>query len=85
MHFLVTVLALGLRPPAPGMLVILRDLEPVRGLRNVVDHSDRLMSLGEVISEVARHIRTSLGAISAESDPCAATPRRNQSPSAGPG
>ena len=67
-HFLVTVLALGLQPPAPGMLVILRDLEPVRGLRNVVDHSDRLMSLGEVISEVARQIRTPLSAISAELD-----------------
>ncbi|HVB78683.1 MAG TPA: HAMP domain-containing protein [Candidatus Binataceae bacterium] len=67
-HFLVTVLALGLAPPAPGMLVILRDLEPVRGLRNVVDHSDRLMSLGEVISDVARQIRNPLSAISSELD-----------------
>jgi len=67
-HFLVTVLALGLEPPAPGMLVILRDLEPVRGLRNVVDHSDRLMSLGEVISDVARQIRNPLSAISSELD-----------------
>jgi PAS domain-containing protein len=67
-HFLVTVLTLGLQPPAPGMLVILRDLEPVRGLRKVVDHSDRLMSLGEVISDVARQIRTPLSAISAELD-----------------
>jgi nitrogen-specific signal transduction histidine kinase len=67
-HFLVTVLALGLQPPAPGMLVILRDLEPVRGLRNVVDHSDRLMSLGEVISDVARQIRNPLSAISSELD-----------------
>lgn len=67
-HFLVTILALGLAPPAPGMLVILRDLEPVRGLRNVVDHSDRLMSLGEVISDVARQIRNPLSAISSELD-----------------
>jgi signal transduction histidine kinase len=67
-HFLVTVLALGIEPPAPGMLVILRDLEPMRGLRNVVDHSDRLMSLGEVISDVARQIRNPLNAISAELD-----------------
>jgi len=67
-HFLVSVLALGLEPPAPGMLVILRDLEPVRGLRNVVDHSDRLMSLGEVISDVARQIRNPLSAISSELD-----------------
>jgi PAS domain-containing protein len=67
-HFLVTVLALGMAPPAPGMLVILRDLEPMRGLRNVVDHSDRLMSLGEVISDVARQIRKPLGAISAQLD-----------------
>ena len=67
-HFLVSVLALGLAPPAPGMLVILRDLEPMRGLRNVVDHSDRLMSLGEVISDVARKIRNPLSAISSELD-----------------
>ncbi|MGH7915690.1 MAG: HAMP domain-containing protein [Candidatus Binataceae bacterium] len=67
-HFLVSVLVLGLEPPALGMLVILRDLEPVRGLRNVVDHSDRLMSLGEVISDVARQIRNPLGAISSELD-----------------
>jgi signal transduction histidine kinase len=67
-HFLVTILALGMAPPAPGMLVILRDLEPVRGLRNVVDHSDRLMSLGEVISDVARQIRNPLSAISTELD-----------------
>ena len=67
-HFLVTVLALGMAPPAPGMLMILRDLEPVRGLRNVVDHSDRLMSLGEVISDVARQIRNPLNAISSELD-----------------
>ncbi len=67
-HFLVTILALGLAPPAPGMLVTLRDLEPVRGLRNVVDHSDRLMSLGEVISDVARQIRNPLSAISSQLD-----------------
>jgi HAMP domain-containing protein len=67
-HFLITVLTLGLEPPAPGMLVILRDLEPVRGLRNVVDHSDRLMSLGKVIAEVARQIRNPLSAISSELD-----------------
>jgi signal transduction histidine kinase len=40
----------------------------VRGLRNVVDHSDRLMSLGEVISDVARQIRNPLSAISSELD-----------------
>jgi len=67
-HFLVSILALGLAPPAPGMLVILRDLEPVRGLRNVVDHSDRLMNLGEVISDVARQIRSPLNAIISELD-----------------
>jgi signal transduction histidine kinase len=67
-HFLVSVFALGLEPPAPGMLAILRDLEPVRGLRNVVDHSDRLVSLGEVISDVARQIRNPLSAISSELD-----------------
>jgi PAS domain-containing protein len=67
-HFLVTVMTLGLEPPAPRMLVILRDLEPVRGLRNVVDHSDRLMSLGKMISDVARQIRNPLSAISSELD-----------------
>ncbi len=67
-HFLVSVFALGLEPPSPAMLVILRDLEPVRGLRNVVDHSDRLISLGEVISDVARQIRNPLSAISSQLD-----------------
>jgi signal transduction histidine kinase/HAMP domain-containing protein len=65
-RFLVSVLGLGRGKEHPGLLVILRDLGPVRELENVIDYSDRLARLGGLISGVAHQIRNPLYAMTLE-------------------
>jgi signal transduction histidine kinase/HAMP domain-containing protein len=63
-RFLVSISSLGQGPNPPGLLVILRDLEPVRELENVVEYSGRLVRLGGLLSGVAHQIRNPLNAMS---------------------
>ncbi len=63
-RLLVSVFSLGQGPEPPGLLVIVRDLEPVKELENVVDYSGRLVRLGGLISGVAHQIRNPLNAMS---------------------
>jgi signal transduction histidine kinase len=65
-RFLVSVLTLGRGKQHPGLLVILRDLGPVRELESVMDYSDRLARLGGLISGVAHQIRNPLYAMTLE-------------------
>jgi signal transduction histidine kinase len=63
MRVLVSIFSLGRGPEPPGLLVIVRDLDPVQELENVVDYSGRLARLGGLISGVAHQIRNPLNAM----------------------
>jgi len=63
-RLLVSLFALGQGPEPPGMLVVARDLRLMRELETVVEHSDRLVRLGSVISGVAHQLRNPLNAMS---------------------
>jgi signal transduction histidine kinase len=63
-RLLVSLFALGHGPEPPGMLVVARDLRLMRELETVVEHSDRLVRLGSVISGVAHQLRNPLNAMS---------------------
>jgi signal transduction histidine kinase/HAMP domain-containing protein len=63
---LVSIFPLGRDPAQAGQLVIARDLNPVRELESVVDYSERLARLGELISAAAHQIRNPLNAITLE-------------------
>ena len=63
-RLLVSLFALGHGPEPPGMLVVARDLGLMRELETVVEHSDRLVRLGSVISGVAHQLRNPLNAMS---------------------
>ena len=63
MRVLVSIFSLGQGPEPPGVLVIVRDLEPVQELENVVNYSGRLARLGGLISGVAHQIRNPLNAM----------------------
>jgi signal transduction histidine kinase len=56
-RFLVSIFSLGQGPEPAGLLVILRDLAPVRELESVVDYSGRLARLGGLISGFAHQVR----------------------------
>jgi signal transduction histidine kinase/HAMP domain-containing protein len=60
---LVSIFSLGHGPEPPGLLVVVRDLESMRELENVVDYSGRLVRLGGLISGVAHQIRNPLNAM----------------------
>lgn len=60
---LVSVFTLGQGPEPPGMLVVMRDLESVKELEDVVNYSGRLVRLGSLISGVAHQIRNPLNAM----------------------
>lgn len=62
-RLLVSLFSLGQGPEPPGMLVVGRDLKLVKELENVVEHSDRLVRLGSVISGVAHQLRNPLNAM----------------------
>jgi signal transduction histidine kinase/HAMP domain-containing protein len=62
-RLLVSLFALGHGPEPPGMLVVARDLKLMRELESVVEHSDRLVRLGSVISGVAHQLRNPLNAM----------------------
>ena len=61
---LVSVFSLGRGPEPPGMVVVLRDLESVKELEDVMEYSGRLVRLGGLISGVAHQIRSPLNAMS---------------------
>jgi signal transduction histidine kinase len=63
MRVLVSIFSLGRGPEPPGLLAIVRDLDPVQELENVVDYSGRLARLGGLISGVAHQIRNPLNAM----------------------
>ncbi|HVN27659.1 MAG TPA: histidine kinase dimerization/phospho-acceptor domain-containing protein, partial [Candidatus Binataceae bacterium] len=63
MRVLVSIFSLGQGPEPPGLLVIVRDLDPVQELENVVNYSGRLARLGGLISGVAHQIRNPLNAM----------------------
>jgi signal transduction histidine kinase len=75
MRVLVSIFSLGQGPEPPGVLVIVRDLEPVQELENVVNYSGRLARLGGLISGVAHQIRNPLNAMNLQlellNDECA--------------
>lgn len=60
---LVSIFSLGRGPEPPGLILIVRDLDPVRELEHVVDYSGRLARLGGLISGVAHQIRNPLNAM----------------------
>lgn len=62
-RLLVSLFALGHGPEPPGMLVVARDLRLMSELETVVEHSDRLVRLGSVISGVAHQLRNPLNAM----------------------
>ena len=62
-RLLVSISSLSHGPEPAGLLVVVRDLEPLRELENVVDHSGRLARLGALISGVAHQIRNPLNAM----------------------
>lgn len=64
-RLLASAFPLGRRNGSP-VLVIVRDLKPVRELENVVEDSGRLARLGSLISGVAHQIRTPLNAMTLE-------------------
>lgn len=49
-HFLVSIFVVARSPAAPGLLVVLRDLEPMRELRAVSDEAGRLDRAVEALS-----------------------------------
>src|SRR5581483_2505920 len=49
-HFLVSTFVVGQGPAAPGLLVVLRDLEPMRGMRAVREEAGRLDKAVEALS-----------------------------------
>jgi len=63
LRVLVSIFSLGRGPEPPGLICIVRDLDPVRELENVVDYSGRLARLGGLISGVAHQIRNPLNAM----------------------
>jgi signal transduction histidine kinase len=63
MRLLVSIFSLGHGVEPAGLLVIARDLEPVRQLETVVDHSGRLARLGALISGIGHQIRNPLNAM----------------------
>jgi signal transduction histidine kinase len=63
-RLLVSLFALGQGPEPSGMLLVARDLRLMRELETVVEHSDRLVRLGSVISGVAHQLRNPLNAMS---------------------
>jgi signal transduction histidine kinase len=65
-RLLVSIFPLGGDSARAGQLVIVRDLDPVQQLENVVDNSERLARLGGVFSGVAHQIRNPLNAITLE-------------------
>jgi signal transduction histidine kinase len=62
-RFLVSISPLGQGPEPPGLLVVVRDLDPVQRLENVVNYSGRLARLGALISGVAHQLRNPLNAM----------------------
>ena len=60
---LVSVFTLGQGPHPAGMLMVMRDLESVKQLENVVNYSGRLVRLGGLISGVAHQLRNPLNAM----------------------
>jgi signal transduction histidine kinase len=60
---LVSVFVLGRGPEPPGMLVVLRDLESVKELEDVMEYSGRLVRLGGLIAGVGHQIRSPLNAM----------------------
>ena len=62
-RLLVSLFALGHGPEPPGILIVARDLKLMRELETVVEHSDRLIRLGTVISGVAHQLRNPLNAM----------------------
>lgn len=77
-HFLVSIFSLGQGPEPPGLLVIMRDLQPVQELEHVVDYSGRLARLGGLISGVAHQIRNPLNAMSLQLELLRQDAARNQ-------
>jgi len=61
---LVSLFRLGQERKAAGLLIMLRDMQPVRDLESVVDYSDRLARLGALISGVAHQLRSPLQGMS---------------------
>lgn len=59
-RYLVSIFPLGQGPEAVGLLIMMRDLAPMRELEKVVDYSSRLARLGGLISGVAHQIRNPL-------------------------
>ncbi len=57
---LVSIFRLGQERKAAGLLIMLRDLQPVRDLENAVEDSNRLARLGGLISGVAHQLRNPL-------------------------
>jgi signal transduction histidine kinase len=62
-RLLVSIFSLGHVHEPAGLLVIVRDLAPVRELENVVDHSGRLARLGALLSGIAHQVRNPLNAM----------------------
>ena len=60
---LVSIFSLGNGHAPAGLLVIVRDLEPVRELETVVDQSARLARLGALVTGIAHQVRTPLNAM----------------------
>jgi signal transduction histidine kinase len=57
---LVSLFRLGQERKAAGLLIMLRDMQPVKELESVVDYSNRLARLGALISGVAHQLRSPL-------------------------
>jgi len=62
-RFLVSISPLGQGPEPPGLLLVVRDLDPVQKLENVVNYSGQLARLGALISGVAHQLRNPLNAM----------------------
>jgi signal transduction histidine kinase len=62
-RFLVSISPLGQGPEPPGLLVVVRDLDPVQKLESVVNYSGQLARLGALISGVAHQLRNPLNAM----------------------
>jgi signal transduction histidine kinase len=66
MTFLVSIFRLGRDGSRAGQLIIVRDLDSVQHLQDVVEHSGRLARLSGLISGVAHQIRNPLNAMTLE-------------------